>query len=197
MICKYSHHVLLLPVLSAFFLVFFFPFPWSLTEADEKRLSHVQGQGRREWKRKISCTVPLLTGTSSPMVYVCVIRRRVSFLPLKNRSKNIASILSSLTIFHCFWKIWTVYSQPVLPTVATLLSQVVCSKQVSPGLPKSLPQAQTYLQHENQQCSPTGRRIWVVWWGFFSSTQCYMLTLGSPRTRLRSSRTSVQKSGGL
>jgi len=89
----------------------YFPFPWSVPEADEKRLSHVQGQGWREWKRKISCTIPPLTGSSFLMVYVHITRRRFSFLPLKNRSKTIASTHSSLTIFHWFWKIWRVYSQ--------------------------------------------------------------------------------------
>lgn len=134
------------PAASSFICLFpnlFSPFFWSLPEVDEEHLSLVQGQGQRDWKRKISCIIPLLTGTSFLMVYVCITRCRLSFLPLKKRSKIIASIHSCLTTFRWFWKIWRVYSQPM-----SLLQQHLCCPGwfgASRTHQDSLPQSQSNL----------------------------------------------------
>lgn len=146
MICKYIHHVLLLPVLPAFLLFcLFFPFLWSVPEADEKHLSHLQGQGQRQWKRKITCTIPLLTGTSLLIVYVCIMRCRVSSLPFKNRSKAIASIHSSMTILCWFWKYGELIVSQCSSYSESFAGPVVWSMQDQLGLPKSVPQTQSIL----------------------------------------------------
>lgn len=153
-ICKYICRILLLPLLSAFFLLLSLPSPGRLPETGEQ-VCPAQGQGWREWEA--CCAICLLT--SFLMVYVCVMRCGVSFLPLKHRSKTAASIHSSLTILHCFCKIWEF--------IVSQCPSYRYNIDVPGGLElegftrtaKNASSTQSDALHENQQCSPTGRKI--------------------------------------